>query len=167
MRMRRTGPEPAGAYGHPHGGTYTLGVGCNRSHPPRPKHPRPSRRPKHSEQGARARMTPAVIYRGNFTAVITGNFTGNTAGHFSVPGNGRSAHDSTSAGQGRARELSGPCLLKNDRVSLLQLRPYLPCLNSNCESASSRMCDGRAIAARLCVSCLLLRSSACSQVAPV
>ena len=25
--MRRTGPEPADAYGHPHGGTYTLGVG--------------------------------------------------------------------------------------------------------------------------------------------
>jgi hypothetical protein len=60
-------------------------------------------------------MTPAVIYRfrpvgkknqtstpqpmrfltcsnfkytiGNFTAVITGNFTGNTAGHFPLPGN--------------------------------------------------------------------------------
>ena len=113
-------------------------------------------------------MTRPVIYRGNFTAVNTGNFTGNTAGHFSVPGNGRSAHDSTSAGHAsKSRQLSGPCLLKNDRVSLLQLRPYLPCLNSNCESASSRMCDGRAIAARLCVSCLLLRSSACSQVAPV
>ena len=27
VRMRRTGPEPADAYGHPTGGTYTLGVG--------------------------------------------------------------------------------------------------------------------------------------------
>ena len=26
--MRRTGPEPADAYGHPAGGTYTLGVGA-------------------------------------------------------------------------------------------------------------------------------------------
>ena len=53
MRMRRTGPEPADAYGHPTGGTYTLGVGCSRSHPPRPKHPRPSRRPE-CPGGARA-----------------------------------------------------------------------------------------------------------------
>ena len=51
--MRRTGPEPADAYGHPTGGTYTLGVGCSRSHPPRPKHPRPSQTPKGSG-GARA-----------------------------------------------------------------------------------------------------------------
>ena len=54
MRMRRTGPEPADAYGHPTGGTYTLGVGAAvaASHDPS-THGLPKRR---SDRGARARL---------------------------------------------------------------------------------------------------------------
>ena len=76
MRMRRTGPEPADAYGHPTGGTYTLGVGRSRSHPPRPKHPRPSRRPE-CPGGARA----AGPRFGDHLQVLTDKFTAHsTAG---------------------------------------------------------------------------------------
>ena len=54
MRMRRTGPEPADAYGHPTGGTYTLGVGAAVAaiHDPSTHGPPKRRR----DRGARARL---------------------------------------------------------------------------------------------------------------
>ena len=76
MRMRRTGPEPADAYGHPTGGTYTLGVAYSRSRTPRPKHPRPSGRPEWPG-GARA----AGPRFGDHLQVLTDKFTAHsTAG---------------------------------------------------------------------------------------
>ena len=63
MRMRRTGPEPADAYGHPTGGTYTLGVAAAVAglHDPS-THGLPKRR---SDRGARARLVRvlATIFR--------------------------------------------------------------------------------------------------------